>query len=77
MNDEPQTIPGMASRLGQSLIGALPPAFLLLCIINVAFLGLVLWFLNGQIDQRTAMVSKLMDRCMQIALEHEPPPEHH
>lgn len=72
-NDDPQTIPGMAARLGQSVIGALPPAFLLLCLINVAFIGTVLWFIDDQLDQRTKLVSTLVDRCMDIAL-HAPPP---
>lgn len=75
--DDDSTIPGAASKLGQALIGALPPAFLLLCLINLAFLGIVMWFLEHQVDSRTEMVGKLMDRCMEIALEHEPPPDHH
>lgn len=73
MSDEPQTLPGLASRLGQSVIGALPPAFLLLCLINVAFLGVVMWFLDDQIAQRTHMAEALFNRCMDIALHAEPP----
>ena len=68
---EPQTIPGLAARLGQSLISALPPAFLLLCLINAVFIGLVLWFLDDQLDQRTKLVGKLVDRCMDLAI-HAP-----
>jgi hypothetical protein len=67
------TIVGATSRLGQALIGALPPAFVMLCLINVGFLGLVMWFLNGQMEQRTALVTKVFDRCFEIALEHPPP----
>lgn len=69
------TVVGAASRLGQALISALPPAFLLLVLINAAFLGLVLWFLNNQQAQRTELVGKLVDRCMEIAL-HAPAPPH-
>lgn len=67
------TIVGAASRLGQSLIGALPPAFLLLVLLNCAFLALVMWFVDTQLKQRTELVGKLVDRCMEIAL-HAPPP---
>ena len=70
---EPATIAGAATALGRSLIGALPPAFLLLCVVNVIFLGLVMWFLADQIDRRTALVSTIITRCMDIALHAEPP----
>lgn len=67
------TVVGAAARLGQSLIGALPPAFLLLVLLNCAFLALVMWFVDTQLKQRTELVGKLVDRCMEIAL-HAPPP---
>lgn len=61
------TIPGAVARVSQSLISALPPAFLLLVLINAAFIGVVLWFLDDQLDQRTQLVGKLLDHCMDIA----------
>ena len=68
-----QTIVGATTRISERLIGALPPAFLLLVLINVAFLGMVMWFLNNQIAERTRLVSQLLDRCMTIALQSTPP----
>ena len=68
-------IVGAAVRVSDKIIQTMPPAFLLLILINVAFLGMVMWFINHQADQREAMVSSLLDRCMSIALEHEPPPQ--
>ena len=65
---------GAVTDLGHTLITALPPAFIMLMIMNLCFLGLVLWFLNHQADQRTAMVDKLLDRCMAIALQAQPMP---
>jgi hypothetical protein len=56
-----------AGDLGRHLIGALPPAFLGLVLLNVAFLTLVFWFLSSQIDQRTALVGKLLEHCMATA----------
>lgn len=70
------TLPGAVSRLGQSLITALPPAFLMLVLINAAFLGMVMWFVNSQLTQRTVLVEKLVDRCMSIALHADPPQQH-
>jgi hypothetical protein len=69
MADQPAPAPngnafGAAQRLGQSLIGALPPAFLLLCLINAGFLSVVLWFLNDQMDSRAVLAGKLIDHCL-------------
>jgi len=61
-----------AMRMGDKIVSTLPPAFLLLVIINAAFLGMVLWFINHGQDARTAMVDKLLDRCMSIALQAQP-----
>lgn len=57
---------GAVSRLGNALIGALPPAFLLLILLNVAFLTMVMWFLDDQLSQRTKMAEKLFERCMDV-----------
>lgn len=65
---------GAATRLGQSVISALPPAFLLLVLINCAFIGMVMYFLDDQLDQRTRLVNTLINKCMDIAL-HAPPPK--
>ena len=75
-DDDNPTIVGAASRLGQALVGALPPGFLMLCLINLAFVGLVMWFLNSQMEQRTGLVDTLVTRCMDIALHAEPPQAH-
>lgn len=74
-NDNNPSIVGAASRLGQSLVGALPPGFLGLCVINVIFVALVMWFLNAQLAQRTRLVDTLVTKCMDIAL-HAPAPPH-
>jgi len=63
---------GALSDLGARLVSALPPAFLLLVLLNVAFLGIVLWFLDSQLNQRTKLVNELVNRCLDIAL-HVPP----
>jgi len=77
MADDNPTITGTVSKLGQSVIGALPPPFLLLCLINAAFLAVVMLFIDSQLKQRTEMVNQLVTKCMDIALHAPPPEEHH
>jgi len=55
------------SALGRSLIDALPPAFILLVLLNCGFLGMVMWFLNSQMEQRMSLVTKLVDHCLAAA----------
>jgi len=62
-NNETVTVTGAVSKLGTALIGAMPPAFTLLLVINVIFLGLVMWFIDDQIHQRTELVEKVIDSC--------------
>jgi len=59
--------------LSNKIVGTLPPAFLLLILINAMFIGTVMWFLDSQVKQRLGMMDKLVDRCMDIALHAEPP----
>jgi hypothetical protein len=65
---EPAGVVGTTLRLGRSIVAALPPAFLLLCVINAALIAMVLWFIDDQLDQRTKLVGILVERCMDIAL---------
>jgi hypothetical protein len=63
---------GPITRIGQSLISNLPPAFILLFILNLSFLGFIVWFLEAQLTQRDAMAERLFNRCMEIALKEAP-----
>jgi uncharacterized membrane-anchored protein YitT (DUF2179 family) len=64
-NNTRNGIVGASVKLGQALIGALPPAFLLLCLLNIAFLGIVMWFIDQQIEQRTEIVTKVIEHCFE------------
>jgi hypothetical protein len=57
---------GALTDLGGKLVGALPPVFIMLVALNVMFLGLVMWFLADQIDRRTALVTQIVTRCMEL-----------
>lgn len=50
----------------KQLLSSLPPAFLSLVLINAAFMGIVLWFLGDQMDSRTALAAKILDRCLDV-----------
>lgn len=45
------------------LLGTLPPAFVMLVLINVAFLGCTMMFMNAQTEQRTKLVQQIVDHC--------------
>lgn len=48
----------------RSVLSGLPPAFIMLCLINVLFLGLALRFIEHQVDVRTALVGKIIENCL-------------
>jgi hypothetical protein len=58
------TVPDSVTELGRSLVAALPPAFVVLCIINLAFLGMVMWFLNHNIQARLEILDKIITKCL-------------
>lgn len=66
MSSEPPP-PGLTAAvndLGRRLITALPPAFLMLALMNLAFIGLVLWFLDQQMEHRFALANRILDGCL-------------
>ena len=48
-------------------------AVLMLMLMNVIFMGIVMWFLNSQMHMRVEMIETLMNKCLNIALKSEPP----
>lgn len=70
--DEPHGVVGQVARLGDKLITTLPPAFILLVLLNIAFLGMVMWFIQDQSAQHNATVSAMLTRCMEIAYQAQP-----
>lgn len=57
---DPGTIVSVADRL----IRALPPAFVLLVVINLIFLGCTAWLLDRNSEARNAMLARIIDRCL-------------
>ena len=75
-NGDPVTIPGAVARLGTSIIGQLPPAFLVLTLLNIAFIGcmvwFLVWFLEDQLHARNEMAERLFNRCLEVTLPNTP-----
>jgi hypothetical protein len=68
MSDNSGTIPGAVAKISQSLLNTLPPAFIILLLLNLCFGGFIVWFLETQMAQRDEMAQQLFNRCMEIAL---------
>lgn len=51
------------TTIGESIVAALPPAFLALCMINVVFIGGVFWYEQHQNALRAQLINKLLDTC--------------
>ena len=61
---EPHTVAGAASSIGRTLIQALPPAFLLLLLINFALFYVLLSAVEAQADQRLKILQSVIERCL-------------
>jgi hypothetical protein len=72
--ETPSNVTGMATKLGTTLIAALPAQFLMLCLINVVFLYFVMSFLGQQMEARTGMANKLLDACIAETRQDHPKP---
>jgi|KBSMisStaDraftv2_1062788.scaffolds.fasta_scaffold2907715_2 hypothetical protein len=55
---------GTLARISERLIRVLPPAFLLLCILNAGFAFVLLQLVNANQDQRNAMLTKIVEACL-------------
>jgi len=51
------------------LAGTLPPVFIMLLFVNLIFLALVMWFLSHQMDEKLAVLNKIIDHC--FAIKHD------
>jgi len=61
---QPSTATGILSGISEKLIRALPPAFLLLVILNIVFLGVVGWVFSHNSEQRNALLTKIVESCL-------------
>jgi len=52
------------TSLGKAVVVALPPAFLVLLLIDIVFIVVIMWFLDVQLEQRMVMANKILDHCL-------------
>ena len=55
---------GLIERIGDKLIGSMPPAFLLLVLLNIAFLAFAVWTFSHNADQRNVLLTRIIDTCL-------------
>jgi hypothetical protein len=66
MSDPPPSSPssGVLISISERLIRVLPPAFLLLIVMNVLFLGALAWVVNHNAEARNAMLTRIVEKCL-------------
>ena len=55
---------GLLAGISERLIRVLPPAFLLLLILNALFLGVFFWLYEHNVEARTELLAKIVDKCL-------------
>jgi hypothetical protein len=55
---------GLLAGVSEKLIRALPPAFLLLCILNAGFVFAILWMVQHNAEARNDMLKAILDQCL-------------
>jgi hypothetical protein len=55
---------GLLASVSEKLIRALPPAFLLLVLLNIVFLGVATWVFGHNTESRNALLTKIIDKCL-------------
>jgi hypothetical protein len=55
---------GLLANVSEKLIRALPPAFLLLVLLNIAFLGVTSWVFSHNSEQRNLLLTKIIESCL-------------
>ena len=55
---------GAMVAISDRLIKVLPPAFLLLVIMNCLFLGVIAWVFDHNAATRNALLTKIVERCL-------------
>jgi hypothetical protein len=55
---------GVIATVSEKLIRALPPAFLLLVILNIVFLGVAAWTFQHNTEVRNQMIQRIIESCL-------------
>ena len=52
------------TALGEKLIAALPPAFIILVLLNCGFISFAVWTFNANVEARNAMLTRIIESCL-------------
>jgi hypothetical protein len=63
MTDGEQQQVGVIAGISQRLITALPAAYLIMLLLNLAFIGALFWLLQNQNASRERVLMPLLDSC--------------
>ena len=55
---------GLLASISERLIRVLPPAFLMLIILNIVFLGVFFWVFDHNVEARTELLTKIVEKCL-------------
>jgi hypothetical protein len=56
---------GMLASVSEKLIRALPPAFLVLVLLNIGFLGVASYTFSHNTELRNAMIQRIIETCLE------------
>ena len=56
---------GLLAGVSEKLIRALPPAFLLLVLMNIIFLGVASYVFSHNTEVRNTMLTKIIESCLE------------
>ena len=55
---------GLLAGVSEKLIRVLPPAMVVLVLLNIAFLGTTMWLVQHNADVRNVLLTKIVDKCL-------------
>jgi hypothetical protein len=55
---------GLLASVSEKLIRALPPAFLVLTLLNIAFIGMAAYVFQHNTEQRNTLLTKIIESCL-------------
>ena len=55
---------GLLAGISERLIRVLPPAFLMLIVLNIVFLGVFWWVFDHNVSARTELLNRIVEKCL-------------
>jgi hypothetical protein len=55
---------GLVDRISERLVKALPPAFLVLVLLNIGFLAMATWVFSHNSEQRNVLLTRIVESCL-------------